>query len=74
MDQISRFRVARLSLFPPMTGGDVARYAAITTVIKKGIPTSQILCDGTLRGVHPFPTHEEVLEAFDAAIRQHMIG
>jgi hypothetical protein len=73
MDRISRFRVARLSLFPPMIAGGHAPYALIANTIRNGIPSGQILVDGTLHGVNPHPTTEEVLEAMDAAIRQHML-
>jgi hypothetical protein len=72
-DRISVYRVARLSLFPPMTSGEIARYAIIANTLRKGVPSGQILADGVLRGVAPFPTTEEVLEAMDAALRQHML-
>jgi hypothetical protein len=42
--------------------------------IRRGVPHGAILIDGTLMGVDPFPTTEELLEAFDAAIRQHMLS
>lgn len=73
MDIISRYRVARLSLFPPESAAGVARYAIIANTIKRGVPRGTILADGVLRGVDPFPTTEEVLEAMDAALRQHML-
>lgn len=73
MDTISRYRVARLSVFPPQVAGGNARYSVIASTIKRGIPNAQILADGVLLGVPCFPTTEEVLEAMDAAVRQHML-
>jgi len=73
MDRISRYRVARLSLFPPMRDGDAARYALIANTIRRGVPSGQILVDGTLPSMPSKPTTEEVLEAMDAALRQHML-
>ena len=72
-DRICRYRVARLSVFPPLLEPGDARYAIISNVVKNGVPTGQILADGTLRGCSPFPTTEEVLEMMDAAVRQHML-
>lgn len=72
-DTTSRFRVARLSLFPPMAAGGHARYALIASTIRKGVPHGAILVDGHLPGINPFPTTEEVLEAMDLALRQHML-
>jgi hypothetical protein len=65
--------VARLSLYPPTTKTGAARYALIANTIKNGVPSGAILLDGSLLGVDPRPTTEELLEAFDAAIRQHML-
>lgn len=69
----SRFRVARLSLFPSMLGSGQARYALTSQVIRGNVPHSQILVDGVLNGVASTPTTEEILEAMDAALRQHML-
>jgi hypothetical protein len=73
MDRISRYRCARLTLFPPQVASGVARYALIANTIRNGVPSGQILVDGTLLGVACTPTTEEVLEAMDAALRQHML-
>jgi len=73
-DHISRFRVARLSLYPPHVGTGAAPYALIASVIKGGIPSTRILADGRLPALSSAPTTEEILEAMDAAIRQHMLG
>lgn len=73
-DRISRFRVARLCVFPPMTHGGQARYAATAATIRQGVPHAQILVDGTLPNCPAFPTTEEVLEMFDSAVRAHMLS
>lgn len=72
-DRISRYRVARFSLFPPSAAGGNWRYALVANTINQGVPHATILLDGVLPGGHPQPTVEELLEAFDAAIRQHML-
>lgn len=72
-DQISVFRVARLSLYPPTNVRSGARYALIANRVKRGIPTANILLDGVVHGVDPSPTTEELLEAFDSALAQHML-
>lgn len=73
-DRISRFRVARLSIYPPQTGSGAAPYALIANTIKNGVPRAQILVDGRLPNLSTHPTTEELLEAFDLAIRQHMLA
>lgn len=72
-DVISRYRVARLSLFPPVTDGNYARYALTASVIKKGIPSAQILVDGVLPNAPCYPTTEELLALFDSALAAHML-
>ena len=72
-DRISRYRVARISMFPPMAAGNMARYALTASVIRNGVPTSQILLDGLVPNAPAFPTTEELLELFDSALRQHML-
>ena len=73
-DRISRFRVARLSLYPPQVGTGAAPYALIANTIRNGVPRAQIVVDGRLPGVNAAPTTEELLEAFDAVLRRHMLG
>lgn len=73
-DQISFYRVARLSLFPPRRAGMPARYALVAQTIKRGVPSGAILVDGQVEGLDPWPTTEELLGAFDAAIRQNMLS
>jgi hypothetical protein len=72
-DRVSRFQVARLSLYPPAKPGGHYRYALIATTIRGGIPSGQILVDGLVRDGHPSPTTEEILMAMDAALRQSML-
>lgn len=74
MRAVSQYRVARLSLFPPSVPGGNYRYALVANTIRNNVPHAVILCDGVLPNGHPFPTTEEVLEALDAAVRQHMLG
>lgn len=73
-DRISRFRVARLSLYPPQVIPGQARYALITNTIRNGVPSGQILVDGIVPMDTLQPTTEELLEAFDSAVRQHMLA
>lgn len=72
-DRISRYRVARLSLFPPATHPGQARYAVTASTIRNGIPHAQILLDGVLPNAPAVPTTEELLELFDSALRQHFL-
>lgn len=72
-DTMSRFRVARFSLFPPMTAGGHARYCLVANTIRNGVPNAQILVDGHIPGAPMRPTTEELLELFDSATRQHML-
>lgn len=73
-DEISFYRVARLSLFPPREPGGHYRYALVATRVKRGIPSATVLLDGIVPGGHPTPTTEELLEAFDSAVRKHMLA
>lgn len=73
-DLVSRYRMARLSLYPPSVVGGHAEYVLMSHTIAKGVPRAQVLVDGRVPGVHPFPTTEQLLEAFDSAIRQHMLA
>lgn len=73
MDRISKYRVARLSLFPPSAPGGNWRYALVANTIRNGIPHAVILGDGVLPNGHPFPTTEEVWEAVNAAALQNML-
>lgn len=73
-DRISRYRVVRLALHVPPTGGDRAHWSLIATGVRSGIPSSVILLDGTVRLQGPAPTTEEILEAIDSLVRGHMLG
>jgi len=72
-DRVSRYRVARISLFPPQTPGGNARYCLIASTIRNGVPRGQIIVDGIIPNAPAFPTTEELLELFDSAVRQHML-
>lgn len=72
-DQISFYRVGRLSLFPPAVDGGNARYAVLATRVRRGIPNSQILVDGVLPSAPASPTTDELLALFDSALHQSML-
>lgn len=74
MDRISRYRVARLSLHIPVNPLAKGHYALIATGVRNGVPTSLVLADGMVPCPAHNPTTEEILEAMDAALRQHMLG
>lgn len=68
-------RTAKLILHPPVATEGLCRYAVTTfTVTPSGIQRGAILLDGTLEGVPVMPTTQELLEAFDAALRQNLIS
>lgn len=73
-DRISRYRVARLSVFPPTKAGGNARYCLTASTIRNGVPHTTILVDGVIPSSPSAPTTEEVLELFDSAVRQHMLA
>lgn len=73
-DRISQYRTARLSLFLPHRDGGNVRYALLVNTVIRGVPSGQIVVDGTLPSAPARPTTEELLELFDSAIRQHMLG
>jgi hypothetical protein len=72
-DRISTYRVVRLSIHVPAVDGAWAPWSLIATGVRGGIPTSRILVDGRVHLAPRNPTTEEILEAFDAAIRQSML-
>lgn len=68
-DTTSRYRVARLCVFPPHSVPEGAgRWALTASLIRKGVPTAQILGDGVLPAMSSRPTTEEVIMAMDAAL------
>lgn len=69
----SNYRVVRLALHVPPTGGDRAHWSLIATGHRGGIPHAQVLLDGTVRLQGPAPTTEEILEAIDSLVRQSML-
>ena len=72
-DTISRYRVARLSMFPPRVDGANLRYAVTANRIVRGIPSGVIVVDGVLPGAPSHPTTDELLRLFDSAVRQHVL-
>lgn len=72
-DRISRYRVVRLALHVPPTGGDRAHWSLIATGVRNGIPSSVVLLDGMVPLPGPAPTLEEILEAIDSLVRQSML-
>lgn len=73
-DRVSTYRVVRLSIHVPHVEGATARWSLIATGVKRGIPSSQVLLDGTVPLPGPAPTTEEIVEAIDAIARQSMLG
>lgn len=72
-DRCSRYRVARMSIFPPQSDGGQARYALIVNTIRNGVPHGSILLDGVLPNAASHPTTEQLLELFDSALRQNRL-
>jgi len=73
-DRISYYRVARLAVHVPFTPGASAPWSLIAVGVKRGVPSANILVDGTVPLAARNPTTEEILEAMDAAIRSAMLG
>lgn len=72
-DRVSRYRVVRFNLYPPVEAGGHYRWAMLAIGVRRGVPDSRILLDGVVPGGQPLPTLEEILEAFDSAIRGSML-
>jgi hypothetical protein len=72
-DQISTYRQIRLVLqVPPLDG--VRTYWSLHAVgVRRGVPTSKILLDGTVARLSPTPTTEEILEALAAVVASTML-
>lgn len=73
-DRISQYRVVRLAIHVPPTGGTTARWSLIAVGVRRGIPHAQILLDGSVRLPGPAPTTEEILEAVAACAQQGMLA
>lgn len=73
-DRISTYRVARLAIHVPHSADSWAPWSLVATGVRGGIPTAQILLDGRVRLAPQRPTTEELLEAFDSAIRGSMLA
>lgn len=69
-DRISMFRSARLSIYPPLRSGANCRWALLTTVVKRGIPTGQIIQDGIIGSAPAMPNEAEIVMLMDAALAQ----
>lgn len=72
-DRISTYRVARLAIHVPQVADSWANWSLVATGVRGGIPTAKILLDGRVRLPPRNPTTEELLEAFDSAIRTSML-
>lgn len=72
-DRISQYRVVRLAIHVPPTGGATARWTLVATGVRRGIPHAAILLDGSVRLPGPAPTTEEILEAVHAIAEQSML-
>ena len=68
-DRSSRYRVVRLAVHVPPTNGDRANWSLIAVGVKRGVPSAQILLDGTVPLQGPAPSTEEILDALDSIVR-----
>lgn len=69
-DRISRYRTVRLAIHVPLTDSERAPWSLVAQTVRAGVPSAQILLDGTVPLRGPRPGIEEILDALDAAIRQ----
>ncbi len=69
MDRISRYRVIRLAIHVPPTTGERANWSLVAVGVKRGVPSAQILLDGTVPLQGPAPTTAEILDALDSVVR-----
>lgn len=69
-DRISRYRTIRLVIHVPPSGHERAPWSLIATTVRAGVPSAQILLDGTVPLHGPRPGIEEIMDALDAALRQ----
>lgn len=70
MDKISRYRTVRLAIHVPLAGTERAPWSLVAQTVRSGVPSAQILLDGTVPLTGPRPGIEEILDALDAAVRQ----
>lgn len=73
-DRVSNYRQVRLVLQVPTQKGSRAYVSMHAVGVRRGVPTARILLDGYVGALDPAPTTEEMLEAFDAFIRQNLLG
>ena len=69
-DRISKYRVIRLAIHVPPTDGDAARWSLVAVGVRGGIPTANILLDGSVRMSGPAPSTAEICEALAAIAQQ----
>jgi hypothetical protein len=72
-DTISRYRSVRLTLHLPPDGTTTARWTLLRIGVRRGVPTSDIIADGTLRFDPAEPTYEAITEALHAAVGQLLL-
>lgn len=72
-DIVSRYRVARLSLFLPPRDGLSAHYALLVNEVTKGIPRGTVLLDGVLPSCPSKPHLEDLLALLDSALHREML-
>lgn len=73
-DIISTYRQVRLVLQVPQQAGGRTYFSLHAVGVKRGVPTARILADGTVKGLDPLCTEEEIWEAIDSAVRQNMLA
>lgn len=69
-DRVSTYRVIRLAIHVPPTGGTDARWTLVAVGHRSGIPTANILLDGVVHLQGPAPTTQEIVEAIEAISQQ----
>lgn len=72
-DSTSTYRQVRLILQVPGMPGTPTYWSLHAVGVRRGVPSSTILLDGTVAPLDPRPTTEEILEAIDAAVRGAML-
>lgn len=69
-DTISRYRTIRLAIHVPTSETERAPWTLVAQTVRAGVPSAQILLDGTVPLHGPRPGIEQILDAVDAAVRQ----
>jgi len=73
-DQISTYRQIRLVMQVPVSGRSRTYWSLHAVGVKRGVPTAKILADGTVAGLDPLCTTEEIWEAIAAAVAQNVLA